>query len=445
MSLRKEITVWSIVYILSIVFYYTITPVITGIILIFLAVLGYVYRYRCTLNFVDMQGVFALSWIGGQGLACFQLSRLQQQWSVLSWFSFGIAYIVFLIAFRLKNDLAQERIQVYCRSGYEKYATPLLHCILTIAVFSASAFLLEAFIVGYIPIFVDFPHAYSYFHVSGVHYFTVSCVFVPVLSVLYWFSNAEKKKIPFLIVSNIIALIIPVLCVSRFQLIFEVGFAVIVYFMLSSKINWKKVILLGVCLVVGYGILSVFRNHDASYLNSIFEMKNSKIPVTFSQPYIYIVNNYENFNCLVENISTHTWGLKMLFPLFGLTGLKFVFPELVNFPIYITKDELNTYTIFYDAYYDFGVAGVLILALLIGVVCRKIYHKMCRDENPIWLLIGGQFVFYLGLSFFTTWFSLTTTWFWFLLTVLMYLYLRLYDNGNSVCKMLKSRIKYFSD
>ena len=30
------------------------------------------------------------------------------------------------------------------------------------------------------------PHAYSTFHITGVHYFTVSCVLVPALSVLYF-------------------------------------------------------------------------------------------------------------------------------------------------------------------------------------------------------------------------------------------------------------------
>lgn len=438
MSLKKEIAIWSIVYILSIVLYYTVVPSASAVLLIFLAIVIYIYRYRCTLNFVDMQGIFGLSWIGGQGLACFQLSRLQHQWSIVTWLSFGLAYVGFLLAFRVKNDFGQRKLQVGCRRGYERYAEPLLHCILAIAALSVLAFLIEAYVVGYIPIFVDFAHAYSYFHVSGVHYFTVSCVFIPVLSVLYWFSGTEKRKTVLVFLANVIAVGIPVLCVSRFQLIFEVGFAVIIYFMLSSKVKWQTVTGLAVCLIVGYGILSVFRNHDATYLNSIFEMKNSKLPVALSQPYIYVVNNYENFHCLVENLVKHTWGLKMLFPLFGLTGLKFVFPELVNFPVYITKDELNTYTMFYDAYYDFGVVGVLVLALIIGFACRKIYHKIYGSLNPIWLLIGGQMIFYLGLSFFTTWFSLTTTWFWIALTALIYFYIKFYENGYSLHGMIRN-------
>ena len=83
------------------------------------------------------------------------------------------------------------------------------------------------------------------------------------------------------------------------------------------------------------------------------------MPIFITQPYIYIANNYDNFNCLVEQLGRHSFGLKGLFPLWALTGLKFLFPSLVNFPLYVTKEELTTVTLFYDAYYDFGVFGMI--------------------------------------------------------------------------------------
>ena len=83
---------------------------------------------------------------------------------------------------------------------------------------------------------------------------------------------------------------------------------------------------------------------------------------------MYVANNYDNFNCLVENLAGHTFGLKMLFPLWALTGLKFLKPELVNFQIFVNKEELTTLTLFYDAYYDFGIAGVLLFSCLLGAL-----------------------------------------------------------------------------
>lgn len=56
----------------------------------------------------------------------------------------------------------------------------MLTAILLLTAVSWAAFLLEAAVLGYVPFFLrGVPHAYSHFHISGVHYFTVSCVLVP--------------------------------------------------------------------------------------------------------------------------------------------------------------------------------------------------------------------------------------------------------------------------
>lgn len=96
------------------------------------------------------------------------------------------------------------------------------------------------------------------------------------------------------------------------------------------------------------------------------------MPVFLTQPYIYIANNYDNFDCLVKNLPKFSYGLRMLFPFVSLTGLKFVMPNLVPATVYLTSTELTTFTMFYDAYYDFGVIGVFVIALLIGVVAKVI-------------------------------------------------------------------------
>ena len=112
----------------------------------------------------------------------------------------------------------------------------------------------------------------------------------------------------------------------------------------------------------------------------------------------------------------------MLFPVFALTGLKFVFPELTGQALYLTKPELTTLTMFYDAYYDFGIGGVFLLAVLIGVAAKQCIRLVKRSSNPVSYLFYGQMAIYLGLAFFTTWFSNTTTWFYLILTGILALY-----------------------
>ena len=110
--------------------------------------------------------------------------------------------------------------------------------------------------------------------------------------------------------------------------------------------------------------------------------------------------------------------IRMLFPVWALTGLKFVFPYLISFPLYVTKTELTTVTLFYDAYYDFGILGVGVFSCLLGLAAFWLVNvlKNGKSQNPMWYVFYGQFGVYMMLSFFTTWFSNPTTWFYLAVT-----------------------------
>lgn len=296
---------------------------------------------------------------------------------------------------------------------------PLYHCIIGVTVVSMAAFAFEAVVLGYIPLLVrGVPHAYSEFHVTGVHYLTVSCVLVPSLAVLYALLGGSRYlwKNVLVGVMTVISLAVPLLCVSRFQLIFAVMLALFTYGAFRRKVEPVSILALLVVMVPLYLLLTVARSHDVEYLNGIFEMKNQHMPIFVSQPYIYIANNYENFNCLVEALPAHTFGIRMLFPLWALTGLKFLFPYLTSFPIYVDKAELTTVTLFYDAYYDFGVIGVVLFGCLLGFVAWLLVRQLGRMRNPVGYLLYAQFAAYMVLSFFTTWFSNPATWFYLVVT-----------------------------
>ena len=396
---------------------------LSGALLIIEALYLYVHWVKESGSVVEMRALFTLSWVGGQGLACLQLSKLQTDWNYVTWLCFALIYLAFGIGY----EWGQKYIKVE-ETELDKNETQrkrLLVCIAGLAVISVVCFLFEVCVVGFIPLFSDAPHAYSYFHVSGVHYFTISCILIPAITVVY--HKVSDRVTPgagiLIAIANVTAFVIPFLCVSRFQLLFAVGFAVVTYIMVNKKIRLRTMLILMLALIPIYVILTVFRHHDVTYLNSIFEMKWDKMPIFITQPYIYVVNNYENFNCMVVNLTEHTWGMRMLFPFFALTGLKFIFPQLTSFPVFLTKPELTTLTMFYDAYYDFGIAGVFIFAALIGAVARVLVSVVKRSGNPVAYLFYGQIAIYLGLSFFTTWFSNPTTWFWLILTGLMYWYI----------------------
>ena len=219
---------------------------LSGAVLIAAAIYLMVLHIKKSGKLSDPAAYFSLSWIGGVGVSALKLSRLQSDWTIRSWLSFYLAYICFTAAYELfkefkqgkaadKSAAAGNRADDAGMDVSEVSGFGLLSAINIVMLLSVAALMLEAVLLGYIPLFtVDTPHAYSYFHVSGVHYFTVSCVLVPSLSVIYahYFKDCIKNDIRVrcsLIICLSLSLIIPLLLVSRFQLIFSVMLAAATY------------------------------------------------------------------------------------------------------------------------------------------------------------------------------------------------------------------------
>ncbi len=391
-----------------------------------LAAAGYLYYYdyHKSGNLIHLRGLFSAFWVGGQAMACLKLSYLQSDWNPITWVCFYLALAGFWLTYEFSGQLAKEHYgRRRQRRGF--FIRPVYRCMQGLTLVSLGAFLFEVVKLKYVPLLVrGVPHAYSEFHISGVHYFTVSCVLVPSLAVLFFLEGGSGRtyRNVMAVVMALVALIIPLLCVSRFQLIFSVLVACFTFGAYQRRLNPWVLPAIAAALLPFYVILTIARSHDIAYLNGIFEMKNSQLPIFISQPYIYIANNYENFDCLVEALPKHTFGIRMLFPVWALTGLKFLFPQLISYPPYVTKTELTTVTLFYDAYYDFGILGVIVFACALGFVAQLLVRKAEEMKNPIGYLFYSQFGVYMMLSFFTTWFINPTTWFYLAVTGVMAIY-----------------------
>ncbi len=313
---------------------------LSGAALILAALWLYISDYRKSRNLIHLRALFSLFWVGGQGISCLKLSHLQGDWELKTWLCLALAYVGFWVVFEILTRLYGSGHDNYGRwRSFSGNPIPVFHMICAVTLVSFACFVLEAVVLGYVPLFMrGVPHAYSEFHLTGVHYFTVSCVLVPSLTVLYFHvarGRGSERKLLAAILMTVIALLIPILCVSRFQFVLAVMLAAFTYISLQKTFNPLYLLGLFVILIPVYLILTVARSHDVEYLNGIFEMKNTAMPIFVTQPYMYIANNFDNFNCMVEVLPEHSLGLKGLFPLWALTGLKFFFPQLINFPIYV--------------------------------------------------------------------------------------------------------------
>ena len=351
------------------------------------AVYLYASDYIRSGNLLHLRGIFALSFVGGQGLACMKLSYLSQAWSAGTWLGLLAAFAGFYLAFYYLEAFSGEasvRVGGHSgavqRRGLESYAGTVFFCAVALAALSAGCFAIEAVYM------------------------------VPALSVIYFCieGGRSRGRLVCMLLADAAAVAIPLLCVSRSQLLFAVLLALITYIQMEHQLNPIYVVFALAGLIVLYILLTIARSHDTAYLNTVFEMKRH-LPIFVTQPYIYIANNYDNFDCLVKGLVKHSWGMKMLAPFWTLTGLKFLVPSLTAFPYYVTKEELTTLTMFYDAYYDFGIIGVFIFSAILGAAAYLLMRMMRQVQNPITYLLYAQFALYMLLSFFTTWFYFAVT------------------------------------
>ena len=434
----------------------------SGLCLIFAAAFLYLSEYRRTASLMNLRGLLALGLLGGEGIARFQLSRLSTDWTLETWLSFYLFYLIFDLSAQLADHTGAIRSArsgddadrsascnvvpedprastasvdvrdvggVPGRSATGESAGADLrffrYAILGLLCISWAAFLFEARRLGFVPLFtVDTPHAYSYFHVKGVHYFTTLAVLTPAVSMLYLAARRTHGLRPdvLALLGLLLPIILTILMVSRFQFMISVILAVFVALLSGRRYKLWQLLLLLALMIAAYVFITIERAHSVEYLNGIFEMKDPSTPIFITQPYMYIANNYDNFNVMTRELTVHAHGLRMLYPFVTLSGIKFFIPSLAQgFPLFVTKEELTTVTMLYDAWYDFGLAGIVLFAVVLGLVSGAVAHAHRKDQNPFSVLLYAQLAFYYLVSFFTTWFSNPATWFYLGISFLLYL------------------------
>lgn len=433
----------------------------SGLCLIFAAAFLYLSEYRRTASLLNLRGLLALGLLGGEGIARFQLSRLSTDWTLETWLSFYLFYLIFDLSAQLADhtgairsarsgddadrsascsgvpdplaSIASLKVRevgvVRGRTAVGEGAGPDLrffrYAILGLLCTSWAAFLFEARRLGFVPLFtVDTPHAYSYFHVKGVHYFTTLAVLTPAVSMLYLAARRKHglRADVLALLGLLLPIILTILMVSRFQFMISVILAVFVALLSGRRYKLWQLLLLLALMIAAYVFITIERAHSVEYLNGIFEMKDPSTPIFITQPYMYIANNYDNFNVMTRELTVHAHGLRMLYPFVTLSGIKFFVPSLAQgFPLFVTKEELTTVTMLYDAWYDFGLSGIAVFALVLGLVSGRVTRTCRKDQNPFSVLLYAQLAFYYLVSFFTTWFSNPATWFYLGISFLLYL------------------------
>ena len=393
--------------------------------MITLAIFLYVIEYRKNHRIININGLFALGFIGGFGLSLLKLSKLSSDYSIVTIITVYVAFFSLYLGsyFFSKRHKTASEVRIVNYQVSEKVQEILT---ISLVILSLISFVVEAIILGFIPIFtIATPHAYSTFHVYMIHYITSLYIFVPPISIAnYFFSSDKKRSSIIIILSFVYVIVMAIMMISRAQLIMSIVlsiFVILIYKAIDLKKIKKEYVFATLVLIVLFLAIYIFitinRAHSVDYLNGIFEMKNENMPIFITQPYMYVAHNFENLNYMINTIFRFGTGRRILTPLFTLTFIKKMFPIVADAPIFIIKEELSTKTLIYDFYYDFGILGVVVMCAIIGYIGKfledKAYNvvenKSLYKNNYI-VVLFSLFSYYMLFSFFQTYFSLTDTW-----------------------------------
>lgn len=397
-----------IAMLIGMIFYYYLSNYIMSAILIIEAIFLAILFKRKYNTFLNSCSIFSAIWFLTIGLATLKLHQLQQPWKIVTFLYLEMAYVAFIIGYMFKFGNKVKAKAKKNKITKKEFLIFLSLFFLIILI----AFILEVIINGYIPIFSEDMASYQDFSVTGIHYFTVSCCLMLPLTYIFikFFETSVIEKI-YLIFVNIICLAIPVLIVSRQLLIMTVILTAFAYMYFNPKKEIKLIIVTVLGVFIVWTFVGNFRNQNEQYLKQALQIQtDTKLSVENMQLYMYIAFNYDNFNANVGEIHNYTLGLKSIFPVLALTGIKFFIPKNSDDDLIRIVDVYNTYPIIMTPYEDFGGLGIFFYMLIVGMICSK-FDKLSGD-NPINILLKLLVKYSLLFSFFVSYFSNPTMWFY---------------------------------
>lgn len=356
--------------------------------------------------------LYTMIWSAAIGLAQFKLSRFQYEWSAYSWIMLLICvsgtligmFVVFVMN-QNRKIYRIENIREMCDKINYKYDR--LYYII-IALFSGYiiSYIASYLLIGYIPLFTKFPGAARIeWGVFGFGLLVQAFPTVFFLAVLYLIKS-NGGKIKKLVVAGMMlsSLVTYALLLQRYYIIFPFVLCIIVIYYTTRFLKPRNlIIVLSVFMLVFYGVSTIrLSGTMVNYLYYLSAMKYHVKYAVFTEPYMYVVMNLENFAHAVDRFTNFSYGVGSFDFLFALVGIKHSLGEymrLTDYP-FLLSNSFNTYTMYFVYYQDFGIIGVALFPFILGVLFSRAYYQMRIKPYMHSIALYSIFAFVIILSFF---------------------------------------------
>ncbi len=356
--------------------------------LVALLLLGFFIKFKKK-DIFEPFNLFALVMLSTLFITSFDLSKMQHD--------YGMLPIVFIFAilstFLLGDWLGKSNLFKSTKSRFNVDKKKLKSAIFILFGVVVCAFVATWAIKGAPPLFSRVDRDSYYAEGIGLFYMLIdSLSFLIIFDRLHEKSLSRKATVLMLIA----VLFMMVATSNKFQIFYLLAQMLILYNLKGKRIKLKaRYVILTVLAVVG--IFYVFYNfvYSGMYASSkeIYTASGMQIPSSLAfltEPYLYIVYNFENLFYYIANIGTGGIGggfftLRKILESLGLTSFLYPNHGLIesSWSSSLQHSWLTTGTLFKDFYLDFGWSGICLGSLIIGFISGRIYKRVMNDKNNL--------------------------------------------------------------
>ena len=358
--------------------------------------------------------VFGFIWSFAIGLTDLKYSFFQREWATFPWLVIFIGVSATLLGFFIVAvtflgqpmlSLPEQRKLILEES---MNGETLFWAVIVLSILYTMAFAAEVIIAGGVPAFAARPdRARVDFGFFGTHLIVTTVPTILFLGteyiVFFWRRSTRSHRLVLVCAYVFVFLSFSLLLVRFLYVMWAIPILCLLYYG-TNRIKFRHV---GLSVLGFAGFLQIIRSirlvgYVENYSYVIARMRFPKTYAIFSEPYMYIVMNLENFARSVDRWTTFTYGYFTFDFLMALTGLKHPLAKeygLVERPFLISG--YNTFSFLMPFYQDFGVLGVAFIPFCIGICFGYIYHSMRRRPTIGNITLYSYAAYFLLISFFT--------------------------------------------
>ncbi len=126
--------------------------------------------------------------------------------------------------------------------------------------------------------------------------------------------------------------------------------------------------------------------------------------------YGYLTVSHDNFNEAVQNVKTFAFGVRQLAPFNVILRSEWISQKASQSETFLVRPHLNTTNLIGDFYYDFGIFGIVFCTLFWAFLFGLNQGMYEKGKGPFALLLLGNTMVPIAMSFFSTWLSLFNHW-----------------------------------